>query len=66
MVLALEEKYERMRKEYEHVQREYEIEDARGIPMSVHERYRRKLSELLGKLHALEVQAKRDVGVPAG
>jgi len=34
--------------------------------MSVHERYRGRLSELLEKIQALEVQAKRDVGVPAG
>lgn len=56
----------RVRKEYEHVRREYEIEDARGIPMSVHERYQRRLSELLGKLQVLEAQLERRVGVPAG
>jgi len=27
--------------EYERVHKEYKIEDARGIPMSVHERYER-------------------------
>ena len=62
----VEEKLERVRKEYDHVRREYEIEDARGTPMSVHERYRRRLSELLEKIQPLEVQAKHDVGVPAG
>ena len=62
----IEEELERVQREYERVQREYEIEDARGIPMSVHERYRRRLSELLEKQEALEVQAKHDVGVPAG
>jgi len=62
----VEEELERVRKEYERVRREYEIEDARGTPMSVHERYRGRLSELLEKIQALEVQAKRDVGVPAG
>lgn len=62
----VEEELERVRKEYEDVQREYEIEDARGTPMSVHERYRRRLSELLEKLQSLEIQAKHDVGVPAG
>lgn len=39
----VEEEYERMRKEYK-------IEDARGTPMSVHERYERKFSEPMGRL----------------
>jgi len=62
----VEEQLERVRMEYERVRRDYEIEDARGTPMSVHERYRGRLSELREKIQALEVQVKRDVGVPAG
>ena len=62
----VEAELERVRREYEDVQREYEIKDARGIPMSVHERYRGRLSGLLEKIQALEIRAKRDVGVPAG
>jgi len=32
--------------EFEEVRREYGIRDARGIPMSVHERYRNALAEM--------------------
>ena len=62
----IEEELNRTRQEYERVRREYEIKDARGIPMSVHERYRGRLSELLGKLQVLEAQLERHVGMPAG
>jgi hypothetical protein len=42
-ILALEEKYERVRKEYAE-------KEAIGIPMSVRERYERRLVELRQKL----------------
>jgi len=32
--------------EFEEVRQEYAVEDARGIPMSVHERYRNALAEM--------------------
>jgi len=38
--------------EYERVQQEYKTKDARGIPMSVRERYERRLSELRRKIQA--------------
>lgn len=45
--------------EYERVQQEYETKAARGIPMSVRERYERRLSELRRKIQALaEVDAE--------
>ncbi|MCD6524344.1 MAG: hypothetical protein J7K48_05025, partial [Thermococcus sp.] len=45
----VEKELECMRREYEHVRREYEIGDTRGLPMSVREQYRRKLSKLRKK-----------------
>jgi len=32
--------------EFEQVRQDYEVEDARGIPMSVHDRYRKALAEM--------------------
>jgi len=61
----VEKELECMRREYEHVRREYEIGDTRGLPMSVRERYRQKLSKLRKKIQMLEVQVKHDIGVSA-
>jgi len=36
--------------EFEEVRQEYAVEDARGIPMSVHERYRNALAEMRFKI----------------
>jgi len=36
--------------EFEEVRQEYAVEDARGIPMSVHERYRNALAEMRLKI----------------
>jgi hypothetical protein len=36
--------------EFEEVRQEYAIKDARGIPMSVHERYRNALAEMRFKI----------------
>ena len=36
--------------EFEQVRQDYAVEDARGIPMSVHERYRNALAEMRFKI----------------
>ena len=36
--------------EFEQVRQDYAVEDARGIPMSVHERYRNALTEMRFKI----------------
>jgi hypothetical protein len=36
--------------EFEEVRQEYAVKDARGIPMSVHERYRNALAEMRFKI----------------
>jgi len=36
--------------EFEQVRQEYAVKDARGIPMSVHERYRNALAEMRFKI----------------
>jgi hypothetical protein len=36
--------------EFEEVRQEYAVQDARGIPMSVHERYRNALAEMRFKI----------------
>ena len=36
--------------EFEQVRQDYAVEDARGIPMSVHERYRNALAEMWFKI----------------
>ena len=61
---SLAEDLGRVRREVERTQREYEIEDARGIPMSVRERYEHQLSVLANRLHDLEEQLERRLGLP--
>ena len=36
--------------EFEQVRQDYAVEDARGIPMSVHDRYRKALAEMRFKI----------------
>ena len=36
--------------EFEEVRQEYAVKDARGIPMSVHDRYRNALAEMRGQI----------------
>ena len=57
---SLAEDLSRVRQEVERTKRDYQIEDARGIPMSVRERYERRLSELTETLHALEAGRNRN------
>jgi hypothetical protein len=52
--------------EYERVRQEYAKKDARGIPMSVRERYERKLFDLRQQLQIQQAQTKGDVEVQAG
>jgi len=62
---SLAEDLSRVRQEVERTQRHYQIEDARGIPMSVRERYERRLSELTETLRVLETQRNSDTGLSA-
>ncbi len=55
-----------LEQEYERVQQEYAEKDARGIPMSVRERYERRLSELRQQLQAQRARTHKDVEVQAG
>lgn len=50
-----------LEQEYERVRQEYAEKDARGIPMSVRERYERQLSELRQKLQAQQAWTQKDV-----
>lgn len=61
---AIGEELERMREEYARVHKEYEIDDARGIPMSVRERYQRELASLLAKIRELQERGNRVAQVP--
>ena len=55
-----------LEREYERVRQEYAKKDAWGIPMSVRERYERKLSDLRQQLQTQQAQTQRDVEVQAG
>ena len=55
-----------LEQEYERVRQEYAQKDARGIPMSVHERYERRLSDLRQQLQTQQAQTERDVEVQVG
>jgi len=44
--------------EFEQVRQDYAVEDARGIPMSVHERYRNALAEMRRKIRKARDGAK--------
>jgi len=44
--------------EFEQVRQDYAVEDARGIPMSVHERYRNALAEMRFKIREARNGAK--------
>ena len=44
--------------EFEEVRQEYAVKDARGIPMSVHERYRNALAEMRFKIRETRNGAK--------
>ncbi len=52
--------------EYEWVRQEYAKKDARGIPMSVRERYERRLSDLRQQLQTQQAQTQSNVEVQAG
>jgi len=55
-----------LEQEYKRVRQEYAEKDARGIPMSVRERYERRLSDLRQQLQAQQAQTQNDVEVQAG
>jgi len=44
--------------EFEQVRQEYAVQDARGIPMSVHDRYRKALTEMRFKIREARNGAK--------
>jgi len=44
--------------EFEQVRQDYAVEDARGIPMSVHDRYRKALTEMRFKIREARNGAK--------
>ncbi len=44
--------------EFEQVRQDYAVEDARGIPMSVHDRYRNALAEMRFKIREARNGAK--------
>lgn len=60
----LAEEVRRLQQEVDRTQQAYDTEDARGIPMSVRERYEHQLSVLAGRLHDLEEQLERRLGLP--
>ena len=55
-----------LEQEYERVRQEYAEKDARGIPMSVRERYERRLSDLRQQLQTQQAHIRSDVEVQEG
>jgi hypothetical protein len=55
-----------LEQEYERVRQEYAEKDAWGIPMSVRERYERRLTDLRHQLLTQQAQTQRDVEVQGG